>query len=122
MLGADGQRRYLIMFTTPAESRGITGFFGNYADVTIDNGAIEVTEFGRHSDLSAVVNENGAFCTGCPQEFVDRYGPYSLAMGPERDGVGIRVAEHHDAGPLSRTSPRRPRSSIRRVAVHRSTA
>ena len=79
LLGADGQRRYLVMFNSPAEARGITGFIGNYADVTIDNGKIEVAEFGRRSDLGLYLQENGATCTGCPAEFVNRYGPFSLA-------------------------------------------
>lgn len=79
MLGADGQRRYLIMFNSPAEARGITGFFGNYADVVISDGEIDVTKFGRRSELEDYVRANGAICTGCPQEFVDRYGRYSLA-------------------------------------------
>lgn len=83
LLGADQPRRYLVMFTSPAELRGITGFFGNYADVTIDDGRIDVTEFGRRSELSQFVAENGATCSACPQEFIDRYGPYSLAVGPD---------------------------------------
>jgi hypothetical protein len=83
LLGADGQRRYLIMFNSPAEARGITGFIGNYADVTIDDGKIEVAEFGRRSDLEDYVAENGAKCIGCPEEFVNRYGRYSLAAIPD---------------------------------------
>ena len=83
ILGADGMRRYMIMFTTPAELRGITGFMGNYADVTIDNGRISVTKFGRWTDLGDFVDVNGATCTGCPPEFIGRYGPYGMAMGPE---------------------------------------
>ncbi len=85
LLGADDPRRYLIMFTSPAELRGITGFFGNYADVTIDNGRIDVTEFGRRSDLGDFIAENGATCRDCPKEFIDHYGPYSLAVGPDLD-------------------------------------
>lgn len=83
LMGATEQRRYLILFTSPAELRGITGFFGNYADVTIDQGRIEVDEFGRRSELSEFVAKNGATCRACPQEFIDRYGRYSIAMGPE---------------------------------------
>jgi len=89
ILGADGARRYLIMFTTPAELRGITGFMGNFAEVTIDDGRIEVTGFGRRSGLSDYVGTNGATCDGCPQEFVDRYGQYGLAVGPEREFLSV---------------------------------
>lgn len=89
LLGGDGPRRYLVMFTSPAELRGITGFFGNYADVVVDQGRIDVTEFGRRSDLSDYVIANGATCRGCPQEFIDHYGPYSLAVGPDLDVLGF---------------------------------
>jgi hypothetical protein len=83
LLGSDDPRRYLVMFNSPAELRGITGFMGNFAEVSIDDGRIDVSEFGRRSDLSEFVAANGATCRGCPQEFIDRYGPYNLAMGPD---------------------------------------
>ena len=82
MLGADGQRRYLVLFTTPVEARGIAGFIGNYADITVTDGRIEVTEFGRRSDLEAVVRSDGATCTGCPEELLARYGRFGLDSGP----------------------------------------
>lgn len=83
LMGADRPRRYLLMFTSPAELRGITGFFGNYADFTIDDGQITINKFGRRSDLSEFVAENGATCRDCPEEFIDRYGRYDIAMGPD---------------------------------------
>jgi hypothetical protein len=52
MLGANGKRVYFIAFTTPAESRGLGGFMGNWAEVTIDAGRISVTNFGRTADLA----------------------------------------------------------------------
>ena len=52
MLGANGKRVYFIAFTTPAESRGLGGFMGNWAEVTIDAGHISVTNFGRTADLA----------------------------------------------------------------------
>jgi hypothetical protein len=52
MLGANGPRVYFIAFTTPAESRGLGGFMGNWAEVTIDAGRIAVTGFGRTADLA----------------------------------------------------------------------
>ena len=85
MLGADGQRRYLMLFTTPVEARGIAGFIGNYAEITVDDGAIEVTDFGRRSELDAAAAANRAACTGCSQEVLDRFGPFGLALGP--DGI-----------------------------------
>src|SRR5205814_1701063 len=51
LLGRDGPRRWLILFTTPAEARGLGGFPGNFAELTVDHGAISVTKFGRSTDL-----------------------------------------------------------------------
>ncbi|MEP7200995.1 MAG: DUF4012 domain-containing protein [Ilumatobacteraceae bacterium] len=52
MLGANGPRVYFIAFTTPAESRGLGGSMGNWAEVTIDSGRFSVTGFGRTADLA----------------------------------------------------------------------
>ena len=52
MLGANGKRVYFIAFTTPVEARGLGGFMGNWAEVTIDHGHISVTGFGRTADLA----------------------------------------------------------------------
>ncbi|MFZ4812262.1 MAG: DUF4012 domain-containing protein [Ilumatobacteraceae bacterium] len=72
MLGAQGKRHYFIGFTTPSEVRGLGGFMGNWAEVTLDKGKIEVTKFGRHTDL----NTTGAQpkrVTG-PDDFLDTWG------------------------------------------------
>lgn len=82
MLGADGERRYLVLFTTPSEARGLGGFIGNYAEVTVDNGRIEVPTFSRRSDLNVIV-DNGGRCTGCSQTLLDRYGRFGLTSGPD---------------------------------------
>ena len=42
---------YFIAFTTPAKARGLGGFMGNWAEVTMDAGHISVTDFGRTADL-----------------------------------------------------------------------
>lgn len=90
LLGGDEMRRYLIMFTSPAEARGLGGFVGNYAEVTISNGKISVDDFDRRSDLEAFIAENGASCAACPAEFLDRYGPFGFITGPN-GGVGPRA-------------------------------
>ncbi len=83
LLGGDEPRRYLVMFTSPVEARGLAGFMGNYATVTIDDGQVAVDEFGRRSDLEAAVGE-GASCTGCPAEVLDRYSRFGFS-----DGEGV---------------------------------
>ena len=84
MLGADGPRTYLVLFTTPAEARGLGGFAGNYAELTIDQGSIEMTDFGRVHDLERRAVEIGARISG-PDEFLTRYGPF----GFDGDGNGL---------------------------------
>lgn len=83
MLGADGERRYLILFTTPAEARGLGGFSGNYAEVTVDDGTIDVTRFGRTTDMNVIARNNTARCDDCPEEYVARYGRTGLTNGPD---------------------------------------
>jgi hypothetical protein len=72
LLGRDGLRRYFVAFTTPVEARGLGGFMGNWAEVTLDRGKIAVTKFGRHDDL----NNTGAqpkTITG-PADFLATWG------------------------------------------------
>ncbi len=80
MLGGDGQRNYLVLFTTPVEARGLTGFPGNYAVLTVDDGDFEVTALGRSRELSSAAYPD-ARCDACPQEVMDRYGRFGLNRG-----------------------------------------
>lgn len=89
VLGAGGSRRYLILFTTPSEARGLGGFVGNYAELTIDNGKIEVGDFDRRSDLEDVVRAVDVRCDRCPEEFLAIYGRYGFTTGDD-GGVGDR--------------------------------
>jgi hypothetical protein len=83
LLGGDGVRRYLIMFTSPAEARGLGGFVGNFAEIAIDNGSISVNEFARRSDLEAANRAERAFCSGCPEELLAQYGSFGFNTGPD---------------------------------------
>ena len=113
LLGGDEPRTYFIGFTTPAEARGIGGFMGNWAEITVTDGQIVVTRFGRTDDLNAggdpatrrfttaattaattaTATENGSGTTESatdttdPQldEWLARYGRYNLTSGP--DGI-----------------------------------
>jgi hypothetical protein len=83
LLGADGPRTYLVLFTTPAEGRGITGFPGNFAELQVDDGAISMPRFGRVRELQLAVAANGATCEACPDEFLTRYGRFGFNLGPD---------------------------------------
>ncbi len=86
MLGADGERVYLLMFTTPGEARGQGGFMGNYAELTAIDGEVTLSDFGRHNDLS---NGGGRprVLRSAPDDWFDRYGPFGYTTGPD-DSVG----------------------------------
>ena len=92
LLGGDEPRTYFIGFTTPAEARGIGGFMGNWAEVTIADGHIELTDFGRSDDLNEAGDPDARrFTTGATtsdgepglDEWLARYGSYSIDSGPD---------------------------------------
>ena len=47
MLGRDEPRTYFVAFTTPAESRGLGGFMGTWAELRADDGRLDVTRTGQ---------------------------------------------------------------------------
>ncbi len=51
LAGADGPKRYFVLLATPAESRELGGFVGNYLELTMDSGSARITESGRIADL-----------------------------------------------------------------------
>ena len=77
LLGADRPRSYFVAFSTPAETRSIGGFVGNYAILTVDQGAIELTEFGRSDDLRLAAPVDG-MAIDLPADFVRRYGAFNF--------------------------------------------
>jgi len=79
MLGANGQRRYFIAFTTPAEARGLGGFMGNWAEITITDGQISMTAFGRSGDLNQG-SPTDRKLTGLDQ-LVEHWGRFGFANG-----------------------------------------
>jgi hypothetical protein len=78
MLGIDGPRRYLLAFCTPAEARGAGGVMGNYAVITIDQGQLSRTGFGRTTDLVNELGAQGNVPVDVSPEFATRYGRYGL--------------------------------------------
>jgi hypothetical protein len=81
LLGGEGERHYFVVFTTPAESRGLGGFMGNWGELTAVDGKLTLTESGRASELNDVAREtnpevtpvvDGAHHQGV-QDYLDRY-------------------------------------------------
>lgn len=100
MFGGDGESRWLVAFVTPVEARGRSGFLGNYAELTAVDGAVEMTRFGRTSDL-----EDGGIpgrertLTG-PDDFLAQWGEFdptttwvNITMSPHFPSVGQVMAE-----------------------------
>lgn len=88
MLGADRPHHYLVAFTTPAEARGLGGFMGNYAEVTIDAGRIEVTTFGTNDELDEGGPDPEQRRIDGPEEFVTRWGGFGF-VDPDDGTTGV---------------------------------
>jgi len=52
MLGADGERTWLIMLQNPAEARGTGGFIGGYVIATARDGMVSLQRTGTSSELA----------------------------------------------------------------------
>jgi hypothetical protein len=99
LLGADAPQRYLVLFTTPVEARGRTGFPGNYAELVIDDGKLSMPVFGRVAELEAAGQGTGRTLTR-PAELVARYSRFGVAdtwrnltMTPDFPALAIAAAE-----------------------------
>ncbi len=76
LLGGNGTRHYLILFSTPAESRYLGGFIGSWAELTASNGKLKITRHGRSGKLDDALPPEGAKLTGVDQ-FLARYSRFS---------------------------------------------
>ncbi len=52
LLGADGERRYLVMFAMPAESRELGGIMSTYLELTARSGVVTITGRGTAGQLN----------------------------------------------------------------------
>lgn len=59
LLGGDGTRRYFVAVVTPAESRGLGGFMGNWVELEATDGHLEIAAEGRTEDLGMALQANG---------------------------------------------------------------
>ncbi len=108
MLGANAKRRYLVLFTTPSQARGLGGFAGNFAELTADRGQLAVSRFGRSVDLFPKKVPSGIVVKGPPgwaatwARFGGRIPPTNematdywlqITQSPDLRDVGALVAE-----------------------------
>jgi len=99
LLGQESPQRYLVLFTTPVEARGRTGFPGNYAELVVDDGKLSMPVFGRISELEAAGQGTGRTLTQ-PPDLVARYGRFDVAntwrnltMTPDFASLTLAAAE-----------------------------
>jgi len=83
LLGGNGKRVWLVLFTTPAEARGLGGFPGNWAEITTDGGRISVTRRGRIVDLINGGDNKDGRIVHAPADYLARYDDY----GAGKDGA-----------------------------------
>ena len=73
LLGVDKPRTYLVLFVTPVEARGRTGFPGNFAELQVDNGKLSMPRFGRITELEEQGIPGDQRWLVQPQDYIDRY-------------------------------------------------
>jgi len=79
LLGAAEPRTYLVAFVNNAEARGLGGLMGNWSEVTIDQGRIEITANGRTADLQT--ESLSDLQLDATAEYLARYEPYGARSG-----------------------------------------
>lgn len=75
ILGGEGRRRYLLLFTSPAETRFLGGFVGAYGLLIADEGKLTLERSGASAELSADPDDEGFRLEGF-DETLARYGRY----------------------------------------------
>lgn len=109
LLGASGERRYLVAFTSPAEVRGQSGLMGNWAELTVDDGRLRLTANGRTNQLvQGLASAPDLLLEGLDEEFFERYGDVgaggptepvapkywsNVTMSPDMPTVGTQMAQ-----------------------------
>lgn len=83
LFGDEGDRRYLIAFVNPAESRGSGGVMGNWSEVTATEGAIRQTASGRTAELTTGLEQADPLRLDMPDDHLDRF---ATAGASDEDG------------------------------------
>jgi hypothetical protein len=99
MLGGDGPRTYLVLFTQPTESRGLGGFVGGWAELRADNGEVRLARSGKGGELNRVPNRSTRTISG-PPDYVAKYSRFrpayyiqDVTVSPDFPSVATVMAE-----------------------------
>jgi hypothetical protein len=78
ILGGDGPRRYLVLFTSPAETRFLGGFAGAYGILNARDGKVTFDESGNIGDLNTAGNPASRTLPDWPgrEEYEARYARF----------------------------------------------
>jgi uncharacterized protein DUF4012 len=100
MFGGDEPTRWLVAFVTPVEARGRTGFMGNFAELTAVEGDVEMTRFGRASELESGGIPGDERTLSGPEDYVARWARFdpagtwrNVTMSPDFPSIGQVMAE-----------------------------
>jgi hypothetical protein len=100
MFGGERPTRWFVAFVTPVEARGRTGFLGNFAELTATDGKVEMTRFGRASELESGGTPGPDRTLSGPDDYVARWARFepeatwrNITMSPDFPSVGQVVAE-----------------------------
>lgn len=99
LLGGEGTRHYLVLFTQPAEARGLGGFIGSWAELRATDGDLDLTESGPINELLTAPGREQRRLTG-PPEYLARYGRFrpweylqDTSFAPDMPTVASVMAE-----------------------------
>jgi Protein of unknown function (DUF4012) len=100
LLGSGGSARYLVLFTTPVEARGRTGFPGNYAELLVTDGKLSMPRFGRISELEQGGTPPEERVITEPADYLARYGRFdvrgtwqNITMSPDFETIASVAAQ-----------------------------
>jgi hypothetical protein len=97
LFGGDGPRRYFVAMQNNSELRATGGFIGNFGELDVEDGQMELDNFARIQSL----NEAGApvRTLDAPDEFLERYERFEVAttwqsinISPDFPTVGRVIA------------------------------
>ncbi|MGK2949788.1 MAG: DUF4012 domain-containing protein, partial [Acidimicrobiales bacterium] len=77
LLGADGDRRWMVAVLTPSEQRGAGGFAGDYAELRTSNGEIELVRSLPASELNRLTDPV-AQLAALPPIYRNAYGGFRV--------------------------------------------
>jgi hypothetical protein len=93
ILGGGGTRRYLVLLGNPAEARDLGGHIGNWAELTLDGGRIDLVEVGGPNDLVLPRSERSGPYPASLLDLQPRRFPQNWGADPDLPTVARLSAE-----------------------------